>query len=424
MKVFKFGGASVKDAPAVRNVAALIKAQAGEKMIVVISAMGKTTNSLERIASHILERKKDAFRHELTELMHFHEQIVCELFDTQTHMDSLNEIFRYIQDAYDLPTHKNDPACFVDQIISLGEKLSTDIITTYLQKCSISACLIHADTVIHTDTNFGQATIDWEQSQLSIRVQLSKLFVDFDVVVTQGFIGGTHDNGTFYRTTLGREGSDFSASIFAYCMDAQNVTIWKDVDGMFNADPKQFPDAVKLDKISYNEATELAYYGASVIHPKTLKPLQNKNIPLFIKSFIEPRASGTIIQHSTNYDRLVPSFIIKSDQVLISFRSRTFSFIAESHLSDIFNKLSKLGVQINSMQNSALSFSILVDALKINLPHLLSTFQQDYEVRYNTNLQLITVRHHTPELIDQLTANKTILLQQYARETARMIVEL
>jgi len=433
MKVFKFGGASVKDADSVRNVAKIIQVQNAEKLIVVISAMGKTTNALEKLALSIWNQNYKVFTEVFENIKTFHNNIADELFEKDTisyNYSPLYALLTYLHDSYSKFTekifepHRNNFAQFSDSIVSVGELLSTTLVECYLKQQKFKSVLLSASELIHTDDTYQEAQIDWIKTKNAIDEKLLPLFKTHDIIVTQGFIGGTKVQGNeIYRTTLGREGSDFSASIFAYCTGSKSVTIWKDVIGMFNSDPKKFPNVVKLDKISYNEATELAYYGASVIHPKTLQPLENKNIPLFIKSFIAPHTKGTEIQHSRAYDRLIPSFIVKSNQLLISFRTRNFSFIAESHLGDIFNKLSELRIKINIMQNSALSFSIIVDYAKINLDELIKTFNKDYEVRYNKNLELITIRHYTQQIIDQLTKNKQIILQQHTRETMRIVVE-
>jgi len=262
--------------------------------------------------------------------------------------------------------------------------------------------------------------VDWTRTQELISNRFLPEFQTSDIQITQGFIGQTPEGLT---TTLGREGSDYTAGIFAYCLDAESVTIWKDVPGMLNADPKWFDNTIKLDKISFHEAIELSYYGASVIHPKTVKPLQNKNIPLYVKSFIDPHANGTVIQESTSNDHLVPSFIFKINQTLFSFKTRDFSFIVESHLSDIFNRLAKIGAKINVMQNSALSFSLLVDQSKVDAQKVVDLFKDDYEVKFNEGLELVTIRHYDQATIDRVTVDKEILLQQMTRQTARIVMK-
>jgi aspartate kinase len=261
--------------------------------------------------------------------------------------------------------------------------------------------------------------VNWERTTRNFQERFLPEFEQSDVLVTQGFIGHTSEG---FTTTLGREGSDFTAGIVAYCCNAEAVTIWKDVPGMLNADPKWFDNTVKLDQISFKEAIELSYYGASVIHPKTIKPLQNKKIPLYVKSFIHPEAEGTIIQESTATDHLVPSFIFKMNQILFSFTPKDFSFLVEKNLSDIFDRLSKTKAKINIMQNSALDFSILVDADKVSIQRVLEVFSDTYHVKFNEGLELVTIRHYDQATIDRVTVDKQILLQQKTRETARLVV--
>lgn len=421
MKVFKFGGASVKDAEAVRNVTEIIRLFEGEKLVVVISAMGKTTNALEVVVDALCRRNKTVFIEKLDDLKTFHFNIADQLFDSKEHpvYHQLNDVFQSLENRYneEIPDNYNYE---YDQVVSLGEIISTLIVEAYIRECGFSSKWMDARRLVRTNNAFRDADVDWKRTEELIREHVLPVFEQKNVLITQGFIGHTPE---LLTTTLGREGSDFTAGIFAYCLNAEHVTIWKDVPGMLNADPKYFDNTVKLDKISFHEAIELSYYGASVIHPKTLKPLQNKNIPLFVKSFVNPQAEGTEIQASTAFDHLIPSFIFKVSQILVSFRTRDFSFIVESHLSDIFNRLSEIGAKINLMQNSALSFSILVDAEKVDIKTILNTFQSDYEVRYNEGLELVTIRHYDQATIDRVTVNKEILLEQYARQTARIVMK-
>lgn len=421
MKVFKFGGASVKSAEAVKNVTEIIRLFEKEKLLIVVSAMGKTTNALEIVVDALCKRDKTTFETKVSEINTFHLTIVNELFSSPENpvYNQLSEIFQALKNRYyeEIPNNYNYE---YDQIVSLGEVISTLIVEAYIKESGFSSKWMDARRLIRTNNVFRDADVDWKRTEELIQDNVTPLFKDTKIIITQGFIGHTSE---LLTTTLGREGSDFTAGIFAYCLNAENVTIWKDVPGMLNADPKYFENTVKLDKISFLEAIELSYYGASVIHPKTIKPLQNKNIPLFVKSFVNPQADGTEIQFSTEFDHLVPSFIFKVNQLLISFRTRDFSFIVESHLSDIFNRLSAIGAKINLMQNSALSFSILMDAEKVNTETILKTFQSDYEVRYNEGLELVTIRHYDQATIDRVTINKEILLEQYARQTTRIVMK-
>ena len=420
MKVFKFGGASVKDAPAVRNVAKIVQLFKGEKLAIVISAMGKTTNALEEIVAALCSRNQTEFKRLVEERRSFHLVIMNELFSDHSGVifSEVNEEFDELLRKYEDPIPDNFDFEY-DQIVSLGEVISTKIVSAFLGQEGIASAWMDARTLIRTDRAYREAEVDWVTTETRFKSLFIPKYSKEDVLITQGFIGHTAEGLT---TTLGREGSDFTAGIIAYCCDAESVTIWKDVPGMLNADPKWFDNTIKLEQISFKEAIELSYYGASVIHPKTIKPLQNKGIPLFVKSFIEPHADGTVIQASTEMDHLVPSFIFKMNQVLISFTPKDFSFIVERNLSDIFERLARVNAKINVMQNSALDFSILLDESKVNIQDILTVFGQTYDVKYNTGLELVTIRHYDQATIDRVTVDKEVLLQQKTRETARLIV--
>lgn len=421
MNVFKFGGASVKDADAVKNVRSILELYKGKKLGVVISAMGKTTNAMESIVEALWKREKALFSELVEERRAFHLSIMNELFS-----NAENEIFAVINAQFDeLLAKFNDPVpdnydFEYDQIVSLGEVISTKIVTAYVEQEGVRAKWMDARKLVRTDHQYRQAELNWEKTTANFQEKFMTQFDENDVLITQGFVGHTSEG---FTTTLGREGSDFSAGIMAYCCDAEDVTIWKDVPGMLNADPKWFDNTVKLEQISFKEAIELAYYGASVIHPKTIKPLQNKKIPLYVKSFIQPEAEGTIIQESTASDHLVPSFIFKMNQILFSFTPKDFSFLVEKNLSHIFDLLAKSNAKINIMQNSALDFSILVDAEKVSIDRILELFSNDYQVKFNEGLELVTIRHYDQATIDRVTVDKEILLQQKTRETARLVVK-
>lgn len=411
----------MKNAEAVKNVTEIIRLFEKEKLLIVISAMGKTTNALEIVVDALCKRDQTTFEEKISEINAFHLTIANQLFSSSDHpvYNQLSEIFETLKNRYyeEIPDNYNYE---YDQIVSLGEVISTLIVEAYIQEAGFSSKWMDARKLIRTNNTFRDANVDWKRTEELIQTNVTPLFEESDIIITQGFIGHTPE---LLTTTLGREGSDFTAGIFAYCLNAEDVTIWKDVPGMLNADPKYFENTVKLDQISFQEAIELSYYGASVIHPKTIKPLQNKNIPLFVKSFVNPLADGTEIQSSTQFDHLIPSFIFKVNQLLISFKTRDFSFIVESHLSDIFNRLSAIGAKINLMQNSALSFSILVDAEKVDVNTILKTFQADYEIRYNEGLELVTIRHYDNATIERVTTDKEILLEQFARQTARIVMK-
>lgn len=421
MKVFKFGGASVKNADAVKNVIHILQLHQTEKLVVVISAMGKTTNQLELVVKALWNRDSTSFLNQIEKLHQFHLAICKELFLDENHPIYLKiqEVIGGLSNRFQaqIPDNYNYE---YDQIVSLGEVISTLIVEAYAQQVGLNSNWLDARKIIRTNSVFRDADVDWKRTEELINEVVKPNLDKHSIIITQGFIGHTPE---LLTTTLGREGSDFTAGILAYCLNAENVTIWKDVPGMLNADPKYFDNTVKLDKISFHEAIELSYYGASVIHPKTLKPLQNKNISLFVKSFVDPAAAGSEIQASKEFDHLIPSFIFRVNQTLISFKTRDFSFIVESHLGDIFSRLSQIGAKINLMQNSALSFSILVDAEKVEIETLLTEFQKDYEIRYNEGLELVTIRHYDQATIDRVTVDKDIILEQYARSTARIVMK-
>lgn len=421
MNVFKFGGASVKDAEAVKNVLSILRLYNGKKLGVVISAMGKTTNAMELMVEALWKQQKETFTELVEERRAFHLAIMNDLFTSQE-----DDIYRVIHADFDALLSKfEDPIpdnydFEYDQIVSLGEVISTKIVAAYVLQEGVKAKWMDARKLVRTDRDYRQAELDWNKTTANFQERFIPEFEHNDVLITQGFIGHTSEG---FTTTLGREGSDFSAGIMAYSCDAEDVTIWKDVPGMLNADPKWFDNTVKLDQISFKEAIELAYYGASVIHPKTIKPLQNKEIPLYVKSFIHPQETGTVIQSSTESDHLVPSFIFKMNQVLFSFTPKDFSFLVEKNLSHIFDLLAQANAKINIMQNSALDFSVLLDADKISIDRILELFSNDYKVKFNEGLELVTIRHYDQATIDRVTVDKEILLQQKTRETARLVVK-
>ena len=421
MKVFKFGGASVKDATAIRNVSEIMSLFPNEEILVVVSAIGKTTNKLEEVNQAYQSMDKAAFLKSIAELEKFHLELVNELFKSASNpiYNTIKEVFDNLKTKIISPSSQNYSFDY-DQIVSFGEVLSSSVLSAYLIEKDFLATSIDARDLVQTDTNYQEANVDWGKTEIAISRTILPKFKEKKVLITQGFIGGTADGKT---TTLGREGSDYSAAIFAYCCNAESVTIWKDVPGMLNADPKYFENTKKLDSISYKEALELSYYGASVIHPKTIKPLQNKRIPLFVKSFLEPLKEGTTIQDNTKNDKLIPSFIVKHDQVLFSFTPHDFSFIAEENLSTLFKGLAECSAKINLMQNSALSFSILLDHLKIDKEKIINRFQSDYKIKYNEGLELITIRHYDEDTISKMTKGKVILVEQKTRETARFVVK-
>lgn len=419
MRVFKFGGASVKDAAAVANVASVLRKIAGEKIVVVVSAMGKTTNAFEKVVSAYYYKKEDP-QLALEEVKRYHLNILNLLFRDPDH-PVYKEVSNFFVEAdWVIEEEQNHGFNFTyDQIVSLGELISTKIIAAYLNEQGLKCKWVDVRDCIRTDNTYREGKVLWDESLALVQQNLKPLFKEFELIVTQGFIGGTSEN---YTTTLGREGSDYTAAILAHLLDATDVTIWKDVSGVLNADPKFYKDAQKLEQLSYLDAIELAYYGATVIHPKTIKPLENKNISLFVKSFLNPEAGGTVVKTKTQTKPLIPSFIFKTNQVLISISAKDFSFISEDNLSNIFAAFASAGVKINLMQNSAISFSVCVDDDEFKIPVLIEQLQMEYKVLYNTDLQLYTVRHYYPSTIESITNGKEILVEQRSRHTAQFVM--
>ena len=419
MKIFKFGGASIKDAKSIRNVSGIIQNHTNNsRLLIVISALGKTTNHLEELLHAFynnLPEKETIFR----SIKEEHAIIINELFEDSPN-DIIADMERYfsaLEDYINSDASENYDFEY-DQIVSFGELLSSRMVYHQLKSAGLSVKWIDIRTVIRTDNNYREGHIDWETTMQKTKELIEPHYNDDNtIVITQGFIGGTSEGLT---TTLGREGSDFSAAILAYSLDGENVTIWKDVDGLLNADPRLFPDTVKLDTIPYGEAIELAYYGASVIHPKTLQPLQNKNIPLYVRSFIHPEREGSTI-HNFNNKQLVPCYIVKKNQVLISIAPKDFSFIAEENLSTIFGLFAFFGVKINLMQNSAISFSLCVDD-KSNMKDLIEELKTEFFVKYNSDMELFTIRYYNQESIDNITKNRKVILEQKSRLTVQYVM--
>ena len=416
MKVYKFGGASVKDAEGLKRVADILSATDGD-VIVVVSAMGKTTNALERLVPIL-----DAVTTEklLGEVEEYHlamaRAVKIPFWDSVR--NNLERDFRELRLMVQEFKSDNYDERY-DYIVSMGEVMSTHIVSGYLAGEGIKNEWIDARNVIMTDACHRDAKVDFDKTQKLVKTQLVKSVKQNRIVVTQGFIGKSDKE---HPVTLGREGSDYTAAIIAYCTDAESVTIWKDVPGVLNADPKKFEDTVKLEHISYQDAIELAYYGATVIHPKTIKPLQNKNILLFVKPFGDPSANGTIIDNDTT-PLPVPCFISKTDQVLLSLSPKDFSFIAEENLSLIFDCFAKHHIKVNMMQHSAINFSVCIDSDPRKLPDLLDTFRDNYRVLYNDNVELFTIRYYDQPTIDKITKGRNILLEQRSRYTVQLVLK-
>lgn len=417
MEVYKFGGASVKDAPGIINLAAIVAGQPQKQLLIVVSAMGKMTNKLEEL-THAYLQQQDNTTQLLEEVKAFHFNILTELFSDQNDPVYNDIANSFVEVEWLLEEEPNDaPDYIYDQIVSIGEIISTKIVAAYLKKTGCNVIWADARNYIHTDNTYREGRVNWEKTEQEISRKLVPL-LEQTIVVTQGFIGSTSEN---FTTTLGRDGSDYSAAIFGSCLNAGSLTIWKDVPGVLNADPKWFDETERIPLLSYHDAIELAYYGATIIHPKTIKPLQNKNIPLYVRSFLDPSAEGTDITSADNH-LPVPSFIFKVNQALISIFPKDFSFIIEENLSDIFSLFHKHKVKINTMLNSAISFSVSFDHDPAKLAALISDLSVHYKVKYNTGLELVTIRYYNQQTIDRVTVNKNIILEVKSRTTCQIVM--
>ena len=391
MKVYKFGGASVKDSESIKNVCAII--EGGESLVIVISAMGKTTNKLD-----------------------YHKNILEDLFlDREADIwETFEKISNYGQLYLKNKPEKNYDKTY-DQIVPIGELLSSKILSAYLLQIGVKNTWIDIRKTFITDEYFRKANLDWVKSEQNAKEH----FKEDETSITQGFIGGTDNN---LMTTLGREGSDYTAAALSNMLDAQELVVWKDVPGILNADPRYFNEPKKMDHISYKEAIELSFYGATIIHPKTIKPIQNKGIPLYVKSFLNPLNEGTLVDGNTSDDSLLPIFIYKPNQVLISLSRKDFDFIEEKHLSEVFDILHKNKLGVNIMQNSAINFSLCLDYEKERLGKVIPKFQENYKVLYNTNLELLTIRHYDEKSLEEMAKNHEVLLEQKTRSTVKVLM--
>ena len=411
MKIFKFGGASVKDADSVKNVLRVLSIQGFERCLIVVSAMGKTTNALERVVEFYFN--KSDYQQEIAKIKEEHIQIAKGLFDENHHVFSEIKLFFDDIESF-LRRNKSPNYNFVyDQVVTCGEMISSKILSVYLSDNEIGNQWLDARDFIKTDTNYREGVVNWEDTEKNIS-QLDKA----KTYVTQGFIGSDENN---FTVSLGREGSDYSAAIFAYCLDAKDMTIWKDVPGVMTGDPRKFENVELLSNISYEEAIEMAYYGASVIHPKTLQPLKQKSIPFFVKSFINPEKAGTKIGISTE-NQLLESYILKENQVLMRISTRDFSFIAEDHISFIFRELAKRNIKVSLMQKSAISLALCLEDKFNNIDELEAELEQDFNTEIVKNVSLFTIRNARLENLDKLYEGKNVLLEQITKTTVQMII--
>ena len=420
MRIYKFGGASLKNAQGIKNVANIILSDKHIQKGVIVSAIGTTTHQLEEIVEALKTNNQVTFRYLVDLLYRTHIQIATELLTVRLNvtLDFLEQQFVFLNEKIHKPFSESEEYEY-DQIVSLGEIISSKIVEAYLSENESRVTWLDAKEVVRTNANYKQAEVDWNKTNELIVAKYAEIEKNTSIFITQGFIGSTREGIT---TTLGREGSDYSAAIFAYTLNAESLTIWKDVPGMLNADPKWFDETIQLPHISFQEAIELAYYGANVIHPKTIKPLQNKNIPLYVKSFIDTRLPGTIIDAETSDDTLIPSFIFKMNQLKISITPKDFSFIAEEKLSQIFNVISSVNAHINLMQNSAISFDFVIDNKKGVRELLTHAFEGNYNVSFKEDLELVTIRHYDQETIERVILDKEIILTQQTKHTTRMLM--
>ncbi|MEM0994236.1 MAG: aspartate kinase [Bacteroidota bacterium] len=419
IRVFKFGGASLRDSENVQNVADILEKHQGQRLLIVVSAMGKTTNALEQIVdAHVKQNGKAVELLEALKLQHF--QQVQTLFgaDAEETLISLNDTFVEIEWVLEEEPH-DDYDYMYDQIVSVGELVSSKIVAAYLNHVGINTYWLDARDVILTDNLHRSAGVQWEETLERAKTHALPQVTKDQFVITQGFIGTTSEN---FTTTLGREGSDYTAAIFSFCLDAKDMSIWKDVPGVLTADPRLFEDVSKLDRLSYREAIEMTYYGAKVIHPKTIKPLQNKSIPLYVKSFIEPEGEGTLIS-SEVADKYPPMVAIEKNQAILYISTKDFSFVAEHHMSVLFSKIARFRLQLNMMQNTAISFAICVNNAKGRIHQFVQDIEKDFNVIIDEGLELYTIRHYNKATTESLLGNRMVVLEERTPNTLQMVVK-
>ncbi|UWX55314.1 aspartate kinase [Maribacter litopenaei] len=415
MRVFKFGGASVKDAEAVKNVVNVLQQVGYDNTLLVVSAMGKTTNAMEEVVNAYFKNKKD-IPSKISDIVEYHDGILTDLFENKQH--KIYKDFKVLIDEINgfLVRNKSPNYNFVyDQIVGYGELISTTIISAYLEKVGISNNWLDVRNYIKTDNSYRDTTVNWEKTQANV-ADIDKKVLN----ITQGFLGSDDNN---FTTTLGREGSDYTAAIPAYCLNADSVTIWKDVPGVLNADPRYFKETQLLNNISYREAIELAFYGASVIHPKTLQPLQRKEIPLHVKSFLNPKDPGTTVGKGMGIEPKVPCFIVKKNQVLMKLSSLDFSFMVENNISEIFKLFHDFKIKVDLIRNSAISFSVCVDNKFGGLEDLLQQLKGKFKVVHHEDVSLYTIRHFNTQALESLVNGHEVLLEQRGKETVQLVVK-
>lgn len=417
-RVFKFGGASVRDAEHIQNVGTILKQFANQRLVIVISAMGKTTNALEAVANAYFHQTGEADQL-LQSVKENHYQVIAQLFPEGHEVySSINDTFVEIE--WMLEEAPEDSYDYIyDQIVTVGELLSTQIVAAYLNQEGQKTAWLDARDVILTDDTFREGKIQWKETVARIQKHIPPLLDQNQFVLTQGFIGSNNEN---QNTSLGREGSDFTAAILSYGLDAEDMSIWKDVPGILTADPRLFENVTKIDRLSYKEAIEMTYYGAKVIHPKTIKPLQNKNIPMYVKSFIEPEGEGTLIQGDVEVT-YPPVVVVEKNQALLHISTRDFSFVAEDHLSLLFKWFAEHRLKVNLMKNLAISFTICVPNLPERIDPLMEKLNKEFQATKEEGLELITIRHYRKEMIAEFTKDHIVLLQERLPQTVQLVLK-
>jgi aspartate kinase len=417
MKVFKFGGASVKDATAIKNMASILQRYKNDSVVIIVSAMGKTTNALEAVINAHAKQTGEA--HTLYNgVKEQHYAIMRDIFDANDEVfTTVNDTF--VEGEWVLDEAPNEDYDYMyDQLVCMGELVSTRILAAYLNKVGLKTQWLDARSTVITDNTYREGWVLWDKTKANMQKIVPPMLAGGGFVLTQGFIGSTTEN---FTTTLGREGSDYSAAIFAHALDATSMTIWKDVPGVLNADPRLFENVIKLDRLSYKEAIEMTYYGATVIHPKTIKPLQNKSIPLYVKSFIDPDGDGTEISSDTE-DTYPPIVVVEKNQALLHISTLDYSFVAEHHMARLFDKLANQRIFVNSMQNTAISFTICVPNVADRIEKFCKEVSDEFKIKKESDLELITIRHYTQDTIDNLKKGKVVLFEERIRNTMQMVV--
>ena len=418
MKVFKFGGASISNIDRIQNVRNILKEYKGEKLLIIISAMGKTTNALEKVVDAFYNNRKDEALSLFDKVKKGHIMTAKYLLVTH-YLPCEAQLKDFFTEAewllHDNPVQTYD--YYYDQVVCIGELLSSTIISFYLNEMKITNQWVDVRDIIRTDNNFRDANIDWNYTQEQVEKQIKPLLEKDGIVLTQGFIGATDENES---TTLGREGSDYSAAVFANMLDAESQTIWKDVESVMNADPREVADAIPIPELNYNEVIEMAYYGAQVIHPKTIKPLHNKSIPLYVKCFLNPALPGTVI-HNNPVKDLPPVIVLKRNQVMMELRSKDFSFVGEEHTRTLYHLFEKLSIQPNLTQNGAINLICVFDNREDKIDQLASAAAEIFDVQLTPSLQLLTIRRYNNESLEKYTAGKNFLVKQQTQQNLRML---